>query len=149
MLMDTAGLRETEDPIESEGVQRANLAIQNADLVLLLFDGSVGWTSEDARLQSSIERAFSADDSDRTKQRLLVVQNKSDLLVKISASGLLSSKLDVVAVSAQTGMGMEQLEEAILNRLIPITPNAGEAVPVLEQQRQAVNELWQLVAQAD
>ncbi len=149
MLMDTAGLRETEDPIESEGVQRANRAIQNADLVLLLFDGSVGWTAEDARLQSSIERAFSADDSVRTKQRLLVVQNKSDLLVKVGASEQLPGKLDAVAVSAQTGMGMEQLEEAILNRLVPITPNAGEAVPVLEQQRQAVDELWQLVAQAD
>ncbi|HKJ87960.1 MAG TPA: tRNA uridine-5-carboxymethylaminomethyl(34) synthesis GTPase MnmE [Gammaproteobacteria bacterium] len=47
-LADTAGLRETEDPVEREGVRRAREELNRADLALFLVDSVVGWTDEDA-----------------------------------------------------------------------------------------------------
>lgn len=49
-LVDTAGLRISEDAIEAEGIRRSERYILDADLVLYLFDGSVGWTAEDDRI---------------------------------------------------------------------------------------------------
>lgn len=49
-LVDTAGLRETDDRIESLGVERARKAAQRADVVWYLFDSSVGWTDRDEAL---------------------------------------------------------------------------------------------------
>ncbi|WP_231627309.1 tRNA uridine-5-carboxymethylaminomethyl(34) synthesis GTPase MnmE [Thiohalorhabdus denitrificans] len=48
-LADTAGLRETDDPVEREGVRRARDLVERADLVFFLVDSQQGWTSEDAR----------------------------------------------------------------------------------------------------
>lgn len=56
-LIDTAGLRETIDPVEAIGVTRAREAVEGADEVWFLFDGARGWISEDDRLLATLGRA--------------------------------------------------------------------------------------------
>jgi len=52
--VDTAGIRETEDPVEHIGVQRSREAINRADLVLLVLDSTTGWTDDDRKVQEAI-----------------------------------------------------------------------------------------------
>jgi tRNA modification GTPase len=104
VLTDTAGLRESKDTIESLGVERTGQAIADADLVIVVFDGSEDLNAEDWRVLS---RAANA--------RHIVVFNKSDVpsfsvLEKHRAS--LDAK--TVNVSALTGLGLDTLHTAIL-----------------------------------
>lgn len=69
-LFDTAGLHETDDPVEQIGIARANDAMQKAELILAVFDGSVEPTDEDERL---IERLSKSD------VPVVAVVNKNDL----------------------------------------------------------------------
>lgn len=77
-LLDTAGLRHTEDLIEEEGMRRTREAGEEADLILLLIDGSVGLTDEDRSLFQ-----------DHAKDRCLIVINKSDLPSKVESQEIL------------------------------------------------------------
>jgi tRNA modification GTPase len=99
-LVDTAGVRETSDPIESEGVRRARGKIAAADLVLLVVDGSRPLDAED---QLALD--FCRDG------RLLLVVNKADLGRK--ALPPVFSELPAVAVSALSGDGLGELKERI------------------------------------
>jgi len=101
-LIDTAGLRETRDPVETEGVRRAERAIERADLLLLLLDRSAPLTGDDVPLLAA----------DWGRPAVLVL-SKVDLprrLEPIDPAGFRA----VVEVSAKTGEGMERLSEAIL-----------------------------------
>jgi tRNA modification GTPase len=94
-LVDTAGVRDTMDAVEQEGVSRARGTLRVADLAIVVLDQS---------------RPLSAEDRDvleaTANQRRVVVRNKSDL----PASAASFSGIDV---SARTGEGIEQLIEAI------------------------------------
>ena len=107
-LADTAGLRETEDLIESEGVRRTRGRLDEADLCLLLLDGSAALTDEDRALLEEL----------RGRGALLVL-NKLDLGLALSAADLAEwAPADrVLAVSATERLGLAELEAAI-ERLI-------------------------------
>ena len=120
-LTDTAGIRETEDRVEKLGVDRSRAALEQAELVLVLIDGSEDFTPEDAALIAVAERAPHA----------LVLLSKSD---KPSRTEHVETKLPVLAVSAVTGEGLEELEKAIAALFpLPAVP-AGE---ILTNARQA------------
>jgi tRNA modification GTPase len=68
-LMDTAGIRATNDAVEQLGIARSEDALMSADLVLLIVDGHAGWTETDAQLLARIPNAVPR----------VVVANKSDL----------------------------------------------------------------------
>ncbi len=120
-LTDTAGIRETEDRVEKLGVDRSRAALEQAELVLVLIDGSEDFTPEDAALIAAAERAPHA----------LVLLSKSD---KPSRTEQVETKLPVLAVSAVTGEGLEELEKAIAALFpLPAVP-AGE---ILTNARQA------------
>ena len=112
-LMDTAGLRAGEEPLEAAGIELARNQAAAADLLLLLFDRSVVWNAEDEALLASWPKA-------------LVVHNKCDLP---AGSG---KRPEGIEVSAQTGAGLAGLAKAIVERLVPCYPQVGEAVPFLE-----------------
>ncbi len=101
-LLDTAGIRATEDEIEAMGVERAQKAAETADLAIFVCDGSEPLTQED-------RRAISAAG---TAARRLAVINKSDLPTVVSA-GDLPEFPQVFSVSAKTGAGLPQLESQI------------------------------------
>ena len=105
-IMDTAGLREAEDAVESLGIARAHQTLHRADLILLLLDASTGLTTRDevilAGLPADIPR--------------MLVFNKVDLLGGDAALPASVSFADaaVVGVSARTGAGMEALRAKLL-----------------------------------
>jgi tRNA modification GTPase len=100
-LVDTAGLRETIDTIEAEGVARATGAAAVADLVLFVADGSRAWP----------ERAY-RDFASRFTSGLktLVIRNKSDLEAAWTRDGS-------IAVSAVTGAGLADLRRRMVAAL--------------------------------
>ena len=111
-LVDTAGIRATQDALEQLGIDRSHQALAAADVVLLVFDLSLGWTHDDAALLAQIP-----DDLPR-----LLVGNKADLqpasmaasLMAASLSNEVDAKTPDVMLSALTGQGEEALIEAVL-----------------------------------
>jgi tRNA modification GTPase len=99
-LIDTAGLRETSDIVESIGVERSKSAMVDADLVVVLLDGSEDLTSEDEKIISQV-----------IELNHIIVINKSDLPQSIVTP---ADKSKMVRVSAKTGGGLENLKRAIV-----------------------------------
>ncbi|BCR02945.1 tRNA modification GTPase MnmE [Desulfuromonas versatilis] len=102
-LVDTAGVRDTSDPVESEGVRRARAKAGTADLVLLVIDGSVAPNEEDLLAY----RACSG------RPTILVV-NKADLGQVELAKPFCD--LTRVGVSAQQSSGIQALQQAIVEK---------------------------------
>jgi tRNA modification GTPase len=122
-LADTAGLREGQSLIETEGVARARDAVAAADVLLLVCDATSPWTTADRELWQEV-LALAQRDGSR-----LVVHNKCDLALPPS-----DGRPEGIAVSALTGMGLEDVEHAIAAALVPSPPLAGAAVPFTERQ---------------
>ncbi len=116
-LLDTAGIRETNDAIEKIGIARSHKALETADAVILIFDVSQGWTTNDQKLLEQIP----------TDTPKLLVGNKSDL-----QSQALGSKADAT-MSALTGEGGE---EVIMKLLKICGANATSGVEIALNQRQ-------------
>jgi tRNA modification GTPase len=112
-LIDTAGLRETTDHIEMEGVKRSHKKIEEADLVLNVVD------------LSSDEIHNAKGDLDKT----LTIYNKSDIAKKLPESGL--------CVSAKKGDNMKKLEKEIITRARNlIKDESGSEVYITNQRHQ-------------
>jgi len=111
-LIDTAGMRRPSDEVEHEGVRRAERAQREADLVLLVLDGSR--EPEPAELRA-LERAGAAADAART----VVVSNKCDLP---GAEARRVPGASPLRVSALTGEGLETLREELRRRLLGTGP---------------------------
>ena len=120
-LTDTAGLRETDDEIERLGVMRSHEAMENAELVISVIDGSGEVTAEDEEIIRCAEKAPHA----------VVAVSKSDL-GKIAV--LPETTLPVVELSSMTGEGLEKLAE-VIKTLFPM-PDA-PAGEILTNARQA------------
>jgi len=114
-LIDTAGIRPTDDPVERLGIERSRGALAAADAVLLLFDLSSGWTDADAQLLQLVPEGVP----------LLLVGNKADLLPAaeapaVAAVGVVDAgnspraSAPMVPLSALSGAGQERLAEALL-----------------------------------
>lgn len=109
-LIDTAGLRETNDAVESIGVERSKRAMVDADIVIVLLDGSQNLNIED------YEALKNTDDLNR-----IIAINKIDLrspdddfLLQIS-----ESESQIIKVSAKTGEGLNELQKAIVEPFHP------------------------------
>lgn len=102
VLTDTAGLRETSDNIETLGIERTHRAMSDADLVLLVVDGSSEVGPEDRDLLARTDEG-----------RRLVVMNKCDL----PTFARCIPDVDAINVSARTGEGLPALHDAILSKL--------------------------------
>ncbi|MFL6796423.1 MAG: tRNA uridine-5-carboxymethylaminomethyl(34) synthesis GTPase MnmE [Xanthobacteraceae bacterium] len=166
-VLDTAGIRATEDPIEQEGVRRANEQAKSADLTL--------WVVEAAGPEPS-----PADIPTGSAQRVWVVVNKIDLVANSSRNEYKFSKeLNIHSISAFSGTGVDRLlndlgefamsalgaEPALVTRerqrahlveAVRSLEDAGRAVEedegaeiVSEQLRLAVRELGKLLGRVD
>lgn len=124
-LLDTAGIRETVDPIEQEGVRRSRTAREQADLLLIVLDGSEPLTDEDRTL---LREAGSNPD-----QRRLVVMNKSDLPGRADAP----PGHKAVRISAKTGDGLDDLRDQVRSLLLSPDFEARETVLVTHLRHQA------------
>ena len=100
-LIDTAGIRETDDKIEAMGVERSRQAVNNADLVLFVCDGTEALTEED---QVVIDAVMDHPNA-------IALINKSDLDGKVEPGDL--PFMNVIRVSAATGKGLDQLSDLV------------------------------------
>ncbi len=100
-LLDTAGIRESDNQVEQIGVERSKDAIQRADLIFLVLDGSREITPRDREV---------IDLADKAKTICLI--NKNDLPKKVDFDG---EFLKTIYVSAQTGEGFDELYDFIYN----------------------------------
>ncbi len=100
-LIDTAGIRETEDTVEAIGVQRSRQAVENADLVLFVCDGSQPLTEEDEAII----------DLCGEHENAVALINKSDLGSRVVPGDL--PFVNVVRISARDGSGMDQLQDVV------------------------------------
>lgn len=94
-LIDTAGIRETDEVIEKEGIRRSQKAMKDADLVLLLLDASRPLEANDRSLLESAP-----------KEKTLIIWNKIDL-------GPIDPNVSTIGISAKEGIGLENLRQAI------------------------------------
>jgi tRNA modification GTPase len=107
-IIDTAGLRATEDPVEKLGIERTWQAIEQAQAVLLLSDAS-GQISSDLALENQvISRAPAA-------RAVIRVINKTDLLAEQGTPVHTEVNHQVITVSAKTGRGLPELRLALLH----------------------------------
>ncbi len=96
-IVDTAGLRETEDEVERIGVERAWRALAEADRVLLVLDDREGFTAQDQAILDALPDQIP----------LTLLRNKIDLTG--AAPGLVAADRPTVALSARTGAGVDSL----------------------------------------
>jgi tRNA modification GTPase len=121
-LCDTAGLREADDAIERAGVELAREHLAQADLVVIVADQSVPWSTDDQALADHWPTA-------------LWVHNKCDLPASPEhrPAGL--------STSALLGHGIDALLQAIAHQLVPDLPPAGAAVPFLSEHIEMLHRL--------
>lgn len=120
-LIDTAGIRDTDDEVERLGVERSRAAMSKAELVIAVVDGSGEITDEDREVIAQAEAA----------PKGIVVLSKRDIAEQ---GAVIDTALPVVSLSSVTGDGMDELERVIAERFpLPEVP-AGE---ILTNVRQA------------
>lgn len=115
-LIDTAGLRDTLDTVESIGVERAKAALADADLVMVMLDVSEDLTADDRDVLDSV-----------TDIEHLIVLNKIDKVDVATVSGVVEDVAGhrIAAISAKTGDGLDELKVAITQPFGRDTSGAG------------------------
>ena len=103
-IIDTAGIRKTEDTVEKIGIQRAVASMEKADLILYVADGSVPLNESDEEIIDLIR-----------DRKAIVLLNKTDLETVVTEDDLRVRVGDhpVLSISAREEMGIDQLEEVL------------------------------------
>lgn len=139
-IVDTAGIRETEDLVEQLGVQRAREFVDKADLILLLLDSSLPLAEEDKQVLELL-----------AGRQALVLINKTDLPQKLDMSEIMQYSKDyqVLRISVQDGTGINTLEEAIVERVYSGQVTQSEGAYVTNVRHIAVlRQAYQHLAEA-
>ena len=140
-LMDTAGIRHTEDTVERLGVERSRQALEAADLALAVVDGSAPLTQEDEEILRLAARC----------PRWIFVVNKEDLLPGEARIPALPEGLPApgaaVCLSALTGAGLDALEQAVA-ALFPEGDIPEGSILTNERQEHAARRAAQAVQRA-
>ena len=134
-LIDTAGIRETDDRIEAMGVERSKSAAENADLVLFVCDGSQPLTSED---QAVIEVCAEHENA-------IALINKSDLGQAVVPSDL--PFMTVIPICVKTGSGLDQLADVVDTMFAGQTPCDG-SVLTNPRQYDAIRRAYEAMLRA-
>ena len=124
-LVDTAGIRDTDDVVECEGIKRSRSAQQEADLQIIVIDGSAPLTNEDRGL---IDQAVVA--------KHVIAINKADLPARVEPSSM-EPRAFAVALSAKTGKGIDALRAAIRSQLVGAGGETTDGVMVTNVRHQA------------
>ena len=137
-VTDTAGIRATEDVIETEGIQRARNAIETADIALCLFDERHHTITE-----SLVNRLI----GDTTSAAIGIIRTKNDIQ---SQPTINQTNYPLIEISAVSGSGLNQLKDWLLNEL---NLNSNAETPFLARERYviqlaiALNYLHQAMSQ--
>ena len=107
VLVDTAGIRRTDDIVENIGVEKSKQFIEKADLVLLVLDASKELENEDIEVINQIKE---------NKKKVIVLLNKIDLNKKINFEG--HNLENIVEISAKDNIGIEDMQEKIYSYIV-------------------------------
>ena len=100
-LIDTAGIRETEDLVESIGIEKSKDTLEKADLILVVLDGSMGLTEEDKNILDLVKN-----------KKFITIVNKSD------KKRILECQYNEIEISALKNNNIELLKKKILDTVI-------------------------------
>ena len=107
VLVDTAGIRKTDDIVENIGVEKSKQFIEKADLVLLVLDASKELENEDIEVITKIKE---------NNKKVIVLLNKIDLNKKINLEGY--NLENIVEISAKDNIGIEDMQEKIYSYIV-------------------------------
>lgn len=127
-LVDTAGLRESDDMVEQMGVQRTRQAIAQADFLWFVYDASLGWKAEDEAEWTAMVKSRAG-----SEMAAWIVANKTDIRSAEEVRGF--------PVSATTGEGLAQMLQSFGEMLGEVPPAAlplERHVPLLESAHEAI-----------
>ncbi|KAG2578603.1 tRNA modification GTPase MnmE-like [Panicum virgatum] len=134
-LLDTAGIRETDDVVEKIGVKRSEAAALGADLIIMAISAVDGWTEDDTKL---IEHVLINKKSSGSSVPMVLVINKIDCAPFVCGeqfekfSGIFTKQVQTCAV---TGKGISELEGAVIQvRGIEHVPSGGRRWTVNQRQ---------------
>ncbi|MCU0872536.1 MAG: 50S ribosome-binding GTPase [Pirellulaceae bacterium] len=130
-LADTAGWRDSSDEVEAAGLEQARTQLRQADLIVLMFDVSADWTSEDQSLLAAWSGA-------------VVVHNKCDLSPAVP-----QGRPPGLMVSAAQGVGIDVLVRELGRRLVPEPPRPAAAVLLTQGQVRSVQAARSALAAGD
>lgn len=133
-LVDTAGIRETDDTVEKIGVTKAKAYMDKADIILVVIDRSRPLSDED--------KAILEDTKDKN---VLIVLNKTDLPPVVTEDALETYGHPVLSLSAGTGEGLDALKERLLSLALSHADTADSAlltntrhIELVRQSREAL-----------
>lgn len=106
-IIDTAGLRETEDVVERIGIERTQAAIEKADVALLLIDPKEGVNAATEKILKTLPASL----------KQLVIYNKIDLTAAQPEYVPRETLADIIKLSAKTGAGLGLLKQALLEQV--------------------------------
>jgi tRNA modification GTPase len=136
-LADTAGIRDTEDMVERVGVSLAKKKMEQADLVLAVFDGSSPLSSEDQELIAEIK-----------DKNVIAVVNKSDLENKLDIEYIQKRIKHIVIISAKNTNGLQELSDCIAGVLNLVHVDTTGAMLANERQRDCVQRAVSFVEES-
>jgi tRNA modification GTPase len=145
VLADTAGITDTDDPVEQIGVRRSQSALAAADVVVLVIDGSMPLTDGDREIAVQLQAA---------RRAVVTVLSKADLAlrVEVSAVGKLLPAVEMVPVSAVTSQGLEALRQALLAAsgatAADVSGRRGQAIVTSTRHRQVLERARESLAEA-
>lgn len=137
-LADTAGLHQTEDVVEAEGIRRSYNEIENASLIIAVFDGSQPLQQEEKKLAKACKG-----------RPALGILNKSDLGTKVQPEEIKPYFRELLVVSAKSSDTKDKLEKAVLRILKLDQLDPGQLLLANERQLAAVVSAQQALTQAE
>ena len=112
-LVDTAGLRQSDNAIEKEGIRRSMLEAKKSDIVILVYDGSRELTSKEKKIYQKILDAY--------RNKIIIVHNKTDLTQKAgkthNSAGTNKLAKKVIALSCKNKKNIDQLKKEMKQKI--------------------------------
>ena len=140
-LLDTAGLRATEDAVERIGVARTEQHLADAELVLAVFDRSSALTDEDRELLARL-RTMHAD--------TIILCNKEDCASVLRVTDFAGVNAPVLMISAHAGTGMDALRVTIADRIRMMEGDLSDgALPNKEREAEVLRRALGHLAEAE
>lgn len=134
LLIDTAGIRETDDIIEKIGVKKSREYMDISDITLLVLDSSSALSDEDRNLLKSCD-----------KSKTIIILNKCDLKKMIDMNELLTFYDKIVELSAINGSGTEKLKEIIENMIGISEIEPSDVVISSERQLNSLKKVKEII----
>ena len=145
VLVDTAGIRETEDLVENIGVEKSKEIIEKSDLILFVLDASRELEKDDHQIINLIRE---------NNKKAIILLNKIDLFRKITKESIDFFDGEILEISAKEETGIEEMEERIYNYILEEdVEDSSEKLVItnirhksaLEKTKEAVENIFQTI----